>query len=92
MAEAREWEAPFWVAFQGRESACVEAIDETEARARAKELTGCEVIRVDRLPYPADPRLNAFKHPKYGACPSFCFRPKECAGATACPRNYSCCE
>lgn len=82
----------YWMTFKGHAAACMEAPSEEEARADAAELTGSEVITCDRLPCPATPRLRPYKDEKYGVCPAFCFRPKECKGKTACPQNYSCTE
>lgn len=87
-----EWHKAFWLTFKGHRSACMEAPEGEEAKRAATELTGAEVLTVERIPYPADPRIRPFKHPKYGQMPSFCFRPEECSGRTACPQNYSCTE
>jgi hypothetical protein len=86
----------FWVTFDGRQSACVEAKDETEAKQLAKELTGKEAKTVNILPYPAEPRLNKPTHECTDgssiSIPSFCYSPASCAGRTACPRRLSCTE
>lgn len=46
------------------------------------------VDSIKSLPYPADPRLGTNED----SCPSFCFRPNECAGYHSCPRPYACSE
>ena len=82
----------YWINFEGHRSACVEADDEQAATAIAAEATGSAVKTCAVLPYPAEPRLNKFEHPKWGISPSFCFKPTECKGRTACPQSYSCTE
>lgn len=82
----------FWLKFNERPSGCVEAKDEKEAAVVAKEATGFDAVSVQNLPYPANPRINQYDDPKYGVCPSFCFKPRECAGNTSCPQRYSCVE
>lgn len=82
----------FWLKFKERASGCVEAKDEVEAAAIAKQETGFDATSVQSLPYPANPRINKFNDPKYGVCPSFCFKPQECCGKTSCPQRYSCTE
>lgn len=86
------WHHPYWVTFTGRGPACMESPSEVEARADAASLTGCEVLTVQRLPYPATPRLRPFYHPKHGCMPALCIRGSDCAGRTSCPRSYSCNE
>jgi hypothetical protein len=86
------WHHPYWVTFTGRPPACMEAPTEEAARTDAASLTGCEVLTVKRLPYPATPRLRAFDHPQHGHIPAFCINGAQCAGTTACPRRYSCVE
>ena len=75
---------PFWVKFEGRESACVEAADSEAALALATELTGKKAVSCQPIPYPASPQLNA------GRCPPFCYTPQQCAGRSACPKDYAC--
>lgn len=82
----------YWVKFDGHKAGCVEAENESAAKVAGKELTGCEVSEVKSLPYPASPRLNPWKHPKHGVCPSFCFNPEKCAGNSSCPQRMSCVE
>lgn len=82
----------YWVEFDRRKMACVEAASEAAALRLASEITGAKALSCKRLPYPAEPRLNKFSHPKYGVTPDFCFRPDQCAGHTYCPQNYSCTE
>ena len=81
----------FWIKFENHTSGCVEAEDETEARKIAEEIKGVEVVSCDILPYPAQPRLNKWIHPKFGhATPSFCYRPQQCKGHGSCPTNPYC--
>lgn len=82
----------YWLKFNDRLPGCVEANNEDDAKSVAKEATGSEPTSCQTLPYPAEPRINRHKDPKYGACPSFCYEPKKCAGVTSCPQNYSCVE
>lgn len=81
---------PFWLTFEGRGPGCVEAENAEEAKRIAKELTGCEVLTCQCLPYPASPRINEWKHPKHGVTPPFCYRPSQCAGRGSCPQSHSC--
>ena len=57
-----------------------EAIEQAEAK-------GLSVIGTVRLPYPCDPRLDPDS-----TFPSFCWKPRECMGRTACPQSRSCTE
>lgn len=94
----------FWVTFEDGSSGCVEAPIEHQFKSEnwderlseigviASEIKGVAVTKVERLPYPASPRLNPQDWPDYGRCPSFCFSPRECAGSTSCPKRYSCVE
>lgn len=90
----------FWVKFaapvshgKGRVAiGCMEASDEDAVRAAAAVMFGQVPTSIQRLPYPAEPRLLVDQHPKYGACPSLCFAPTECAGNSSCPKRYACSE
>lgn len=82
------YKSPFWVRFDGHKAACVEDETESAAKAQAAKITGCEVIDIQRLPYPAEPRISAEK----GSCPAFCFSPTTCAGRGSCPKSYACSE
>ena len=82
----------FWLTFSERGAGCVEAESEVKAAAIAKQITGFDATSVKDLPYPAKPRINEYVDPKYGVCPSFCFKPAECCGNTSCPQRYSCVE
>lgn len=79
---------PWWVCSKGRGSGCVEAMNETEARAVALEKMGGEILACDQLPYPATPRIH-IERPDF---PSFCFEPHKCKGYSSCPQRYSCTE
>lgn len=89
---AGRYHRPYWVTFNGHAPACMEAPTEQDARADAATLTGCEVLTVQNLPYPASPRLRPFEHPQYGCMPDLCMHGEKCAGGTSCPRSYSCSE
>lgn len=80
----------FWLTFNERSAGCVEADDETAASAIAKQETGFDAATIKILPYPAHPRINQHVDPKYGVCPSFCYKPAECSGKTSCPQRHSC--
>lgn len=89
----------YWVTFVDGTEGCVEfQFDAPEPTAdrleRVKRLTeqelGRTVSKVDTLPHPANPRLIKVVHEKYGACPSFCFQPRQCVGRSSCPRPYAC--
>ncbi len=75
----------WWVKFSARSPVCVEAIDEHAARGKAAGETGCIPTSVERLPYPAEPRVG-----DRSECPSFCYRPQDCVGRTSCPTAPSC--
>jgi hypothetical protein len=82
----------YWIKFSGHKSGCVDATTEESAKKIAKTATGHDAISCTILPYPANPRINKHVDPKYGICPSFCFKPEQCAGNTSCPQRYSCTE
>lgn len=75
----------YWVTFAKRSSGCIEAKDLDEARARARAFD--VPVKLEPLPYPANPRLDVRSD-----CPSFCYDPGNCKGRTACPKNPSCCS
>jgi hypothetical protein len=74
----------WWVRFTNGEAFCYEG-PEAEVRTRAEAAGKGAVQSIQTLPYPAMPRTE----PK-SECPAFCYRPNECAGRTACPRNPCC--
>lgn len=78
---------PYWVEFAQRSAVCVEANDPLEATDTAKAATGALPTTVRVLPYPAEPRIG-----ERTDCPAFCYRPRDCAGRTACPQGYACSE
>ena len=87
----------FWVTFTDGSSGCCQGSSEYDAKIIAEKLTGKTVaggqyqdIAAKRLPYPANPVIWMLDHPVYGKCPTFCFRPKECAGSSFCPQNRAC--
>lgn len=79
----------YWVEFAARNPGCVEADTPEEAQRIAAEITGASATSCKTLPYPAEPRLNKVEG-KWGATPSFCFTPRECAGHTYCHRRRAC--
>lgn len=86
------------IRYRGADRQAFSVDGETEADAIANAhthfaLAGCKVddvqiLSVQTLPYPAEPRLGY----KSGDCPSFCMRPHECAGRSSCPRSIACSE
>lgn len=85
---------PYWIKFEDRKSACVEAQDLTAALEIAKQHG--KPVEGSRLPYPAEPRLNTHLHEMTDGrkvpCPSFCYTPEHCKGHGSCPKNYACSE
>lgn len=79
----------FWVEFNNRKPGCISAKTKDGAMKIAEELAGpASVRRIDLLPYPASPQLNA----SVDGCPAFCHSPMQCRGRTACPQRYACSE
>lgn len=83
---------PFWCKFPVGPSGCIEAPSAEEARVLAKAITGQDPVACDRLPYPANPRLNGKDGWGKGESPSFCYNPEKCKGHSSCPQHYSCTE
>lgn len=83
---------PWWVTAEKRGSGCVEALNEEAAKTIGSEVLGAEIIACEKLPYPADPRLNAYDGNPHGICPSFCYAPTFCKGFGSCPQSPSCTE
>lgn len=79
----------YWIKFVSAPSGCVEAENEEAAKKFGEEATGSEAVNCNRLPYPADPRLNREEH-RGMVCPSFCYQPERCKGNTRCPERRSC--
>lgn len=93
-----------WVIFTDGSRGCAEIpreIEEQGGEARVAfvealpNAAGRKVSTLERLPYPAHPRLNATdtitkSGRNIGPCPSFCYRPESCAGHSSCPRSPSC--
>lgn len=86
--------SPFWVTFEGRSPCCVEAENADAALELAKQKTGTQPAKAERLPYPARPRLNVhlfeMTDGTRSPCPAFCFQPEKCVGLTCCPRPRAC--
>lgn len=89
----------YWVTFTDGTSGYCEGGSEYDCMQIAEKVSGKKVgggpwkdFTMKRLPYPANPVIWQFDHPVSGKCPTFCHAPRECAGRTACPQNYSCTE
>jgi hypothetical protein len=89
----------YWLTFTDGSQGYCEGRGEYDAKKIAEHLTGKTVaggqfkdIAAKVLPYPAEPVIWQLDHPVHGKTPSFCFKPKECAGRTACPQRHSCTE
>lgn len=77
----------FWAHFEDRGPGCIKAVDRVKAMELANALG--DVTSLDGLPYPASPILAT---DDTDHCPPFCFRPEECKGRSACPRQIACSE
>lgn len=83
----------WWVELEGVGSKCVETYTAEMACQIAEGLTGVKALGAEQLPYPAEPRLNAYVQPHLDmACPSFCYSPETCKGRSCCPQRISCTE
>lgn len=92
LSAPKPYVGPYWVSLEGMGSYCVEALTPEEAGHIATDLKGALVLSVDKLPYPAQPRLNPYDNPSHGVCPSFCYAPSQCKGRGSCPQRISCTE
>lgn len=62
--------------------------DDTAVRTIvAQKCPGKTIESIKSLPYPCSPMI----HDEFKSLP-LCFSPKQCAGRSSCPRNYSCSE
>ncbi|MNF99067.1 hypothetical protein D3C84_819530 [compost metagenome] len=91
-APQKEYVSAWWVKSETGRQGCIEALNEDEARLIGAAIMGDPIDECDKLPYPAQPRLNAYQHPVHGVTPSFCYDPTSCKGRGCCPKNYSCTE
>lgn len=90
----------FWIKVTDGSSGYCQGQNAYDAVQIAEKLTGKIAVVGDNkwkpelksLPYPATPVIWQLDHPVNGKCPSFCFRPNECAGHTSCPQRRSCTE
>jgi len=84
----------YWVTMENGATGCAYAESEAAARALAEKRAGGKttVKKVETLPYPASPRLDALDGWGKGQHPSFCYDPKSCAGRSSCPKSYACSE
>ena len=73
----------FWVNFSDRKSGTIEGATRVDALDLARAFG--QVVELEILPYPSEPRLDVRSE-----CPSFCYRPNQCKGRTACPTAPSC--
>lgn len=83
---------PYWATFDRRGPGCVEALNESDAKAEAEKKTGEAPVSCEKLPYPAEPRLNHYVDARVGVCPSFCYNPNLCKGRGSCPNGPACME
>lgn len=87
----------YWMKFtDGSEGYC-EGETKFDAKMNAEHFTKKTVaggqyqdIEAEGLPYPAQPIIWQFDHPRNGKCPDFCYSPKTCKGKSSCPKNPSC--
>jgi hypothetical protein len=77
----------FWCEFSDLSAGCIEADSSYEANLVAAKL-GKAITRLDALPYPASPFLNA----STDSCPPFCYTPRECRGNSCCRKRHACSE
>ena len=89
----------FWLDFTDGSQACCQGANAYDAKKIAEKLTGKTVkggefrdIAARVLPYPADPVVWQLDHPIDGKIPTFCYKPRECAGRTSCPQRRACTE
>ena len=87
----------YWVRFTDGSKACVESHDgNAVASAKAAAATGKPVETIKMLPYAASPVVGDRITYRFGNhdCvePTFCYKPDECAGRSACPQMRSCTE
>lgn len=89
----------WWLTFTDGSTGCCEGESDYDAKQIAEKLTGKKVgggewrdFHIKPLPYPANPIIWRLDHPVSGKCPPLCYSPKQCAGKTSCPKNYSCSE
>lgn len=89
----------YWLTFTDGSKASCQGQSECDAKQIAEKVSGKKVaggayrdIAAVPLPYPASPAIWLFDHPVHGQTPTFCFRPEQCKGRTACPQNRSCTE
>lgn len=84
----------YWVVLDNGTRGCIEADDETAAKAAAQSIL-CRTIKdIYTLPYPANPRLIMKKYNgrdgRQYEIPSFCHSPEKCKGKGSCPNDYAC--
>jgi len=91
--EPKEYVRSWWVEFENKTVGCIEALNHDEVRLIAARVIESPIVEISKLPYPAEPRLNVHDdHNGHGPCPSFCWKPHQCKGSSACPQSYSCTE
>ena len=89
----------YWLTFKDGTSQSCQGESDYHAKLIAEKLTGKKVaggdyrdIAAKPLPYPSIGCIWRFDDPLRGKTPEFCHGGKQCAGHTACPKNYSCTE
>ena len=88
----------YWVRFTDTSVACVESHEGMlAAQNKAAGATGKIVQSIKILPYAAEPVVGVrityeFTNGKKIVQPTFCYKPDECAGRSACPQQRSCTE
>lgn len=90
----------YWLTFTDGSKGYCEGQSPYDAVLIAEKLTGKTVKHegskwkpeLKTLPYPANPVIWQLDHPVNGKCPTFCFAPDKCCGASCCPQNRSCTE
>lgn len=90
----------YWIKFTDGSAGYCEGENPYDAVSIAEHLTKKTAIvgpdkwrpKLDTLPYPANPIIWQFDHPKVGKCPPFCYRPNECKGKRSCPQLHACSE
>ena len=82
----------WWITFDDGTKGCCSGESDYDAKIIAEHVAGKKVKDCKSLPYPADPTIWQYDHPKNGKCPHFCHSPNQCAGNGSCPQSYSCTE
>lgn len=84
------YKSAYWIVFKDGTAGCTEGETLDIARTKAEAKTGKAMQKINKLPYPANPRLLAKED--QSDCPDFCHSPRQCVGRGACPQSYACSE